>query len=191
MRTTPSARFIPLRAAFSTASQSSAARPESETSFIREIFSEELHGRCVYLGLEPVAFVQHRHPAGQGEIQLPHRKLVEHLLQNFAQLRLVEVEAAHRQNGPAIALFHFRRHRSCLGGVGVGAVEQDDEGLAQRFQLVDDPLFCRDVVFAGYLADGAVGGDDDADGGVVPVSLPVPVSAAEVEGGSPRRTRGF
>ena len=40
MRTTPSARSIPLRAAFSTASQSSAARPESETSFIRAICPE-------------------------------------------------------------------------------------------------------------------------------------------------------
>ena len=145
-------------------------------------FLGELHGRCVYLGLEPVAFVQHRHPAGQGEIQLPHRKLIEHFLQNLAQLRLVEVEAAHRQNGPAIALFHFRRQRLRLGGVGVGAVEQDDEGLAQRFQLVDDPLFCRDVVFAGYLADGAVGGDDDADGGVVPDDLAGAGLGGKVEG---------
>ena len=103
-------------------------------------------------------------------------------MQNLAQLRLVEIEAAHRQNGPAIALFHFRRHRSCLGGVGVGTVEQDDKGLAQRFQLVDDPLFCRDVVFAGYLADGSVGGDDDADGGVIPDDLAGASLGGEVEG---------
>lgn len=64
----------------------------------------------------------------------------------------------------------------------MGAVEQNDEGLAQRFQLVDDPFFRRDVVFPRYLADGAVGGDDDADGGVVPNDLAGAGLGGEVEG---------
>ena len=141
----------------------------------------ELHGRCVHLSLEPVTFVQHRHPARQGKIQLPHRELVKHPAQDLPQLLFVEVEAAHGQHRPAIAFFHLRRQRLCPGGIGMGAVEQDDEGLAQRFQLVDDPFFRRDVFFPRYLADGAVGGDDDADGGVVPDDLPGAGLGGEVE----------
>ena len=59
----------------------------------------------------------------------------------------------------------------------MGAVEQDDEGLAQRFQLVDDPLFCRDVVFAGYLADGAAA----VAAGETAVNSPMPGNIFKVE----------
>ena len=58
-----------------------------------------------------------------------------------------------------------------VSGASGRAVEQDDKGFAQRFQLFHHPLFGGQVVFPGDLADGAIGGDHDADGGVIPDDL--------------------
>ena len=52
-------------------------------------------------------------------------------------------------------------------GPGLRAVEQDDEGLPQLLELPDDPLLRLPVVLPGDAGDAAVGGDDDADGGVL------------------------
>ena len=115
-----------------------------------------------------MAAVQHRYPAGDGEIQLPHREFVEHPAQDLVQGGPVKVDAAHGEDTAPVALFQLSGQRLCLRGVGAGAVEQDDERLAQRFQLLHHPLFGGKVIFPRDLADGSVGGDDDADGGVVP-----------------------
>ena len=125
----------------------------------------------VDLRLEPVAPVQHGDPARDGKIQLPHRELVEHPPQDLVQGGAVQVDAAHGQHTAPIRLLHLRRKGLRFRGVRVGAVEQDDKGLAQRFQLLHDPLFGGKIVFPRDLADGAVGGDDDADGGVIPDDL--------------------
>ena len=52
-------------------------------------------------------------------------------------------------------------------GIGVGRVEEHQERLAQLLQLPDHPLLRLQIVLPGNLGDGAVGGDHDADGGVL------------------------
>ena len=114
-----------------------------------------------------MTFVQHGHPAGQREIQLPHRELIQHLLQDGVQCGGIQVQTADGQHAAAIALLQLGRQGPGLRGVRVGAVEEDDKGLAQRFQLLHHPLLRREVAFPGDLADGAIRRDHDADGGVV------------------------
>ena len=55
---------------------------------------------------------------------------------------------------------------------GVCGVQQDDEGLPQLLQLPDHPLLRFQVVLPGDVGDGAVGSDDNADGGVLGDHLP-------------------
>ena len=140
------------------------------------------HGGLIHLGLQPVAPVQHGHPAGQGKIQLPDRELVQHALQNVVEPGRIEVDAAHGQNGAAIRF--FQRFGQCLrlGRVGVGAIEQHHKGLAQRFQLGHHPLLGGEIVFAGDLADGAIRRYHHADGGVVPDDLPGARLSGQVKG---------
>ncbi len=77
-----------------------------------------------------------------------------------------------------------RRH------VWLGAVEQDDIRLAAVVQLGNDALLGVKVGFPREIADGAVRRDDQPDGGMLPMTLLVPVSAARSKG-LRRRTKGF
>ena len=113
-----------------------------------------------------MALFQHRHPAGNGKIQLPHRKFVEDTLQDGQQVIFLQIQAAHRQDRASVGLFQLCGQNLCLRSIRAGTVEQDDKGFAQRFQLFHHPLFGGQVVFPGDLADGAIGGDHDADGGM-------------------------
>ena len=118
-----------------------------------------------------MALFQHRHPAGNGKIQLPYRKFVEDTLQNGQQVIFLQIQTAHRQDRASVCLFQLCSQSLCLRSIRAGTVEQDDKGFAQRFQLLHHPLFGGQVVFPGDLADGAIGGDHDADGGVIPDDL--------------------
>ena len=128
----------------------------------------QLHRSGVHLCLQPVAVLQPVDPPGQGQIQFPHREFVQHLPQNIPQRGGVQIHAAHRQNGMVVVPCHALGQLLCFRGVRAGAVEQDDVGFAQRIQLFNDPLFGFGVPRTRDVADGAVGGDDDADGGVLP-----------------------
>ena len=110
---------------------------------------------------------QHGHPAGQSKIQLLHRELVQHPPQDLPQHGGVQVHTAHRQHGAAVVPRHALSQLPGLRRVRVGAVEQDDIGLAQRFQFGDDPPFRFCVARPGDIADRAVGGDHYPDGGVL------------------------
>ena len=127
----------------------------------------QLHGGCVYLRLQPVPGFQHGHPAGQSKIQLLHRELVQHPPQDLPQHGGVQVHTAYRQHGAAVVPRHALSQLPGLRRVRVGAVEQDDIGLAQRFQFGDDPPFRLCVARPGDIADRAVGGDHYPDGGVL------------------------
>ena len=111
--------------------------------------------------------LQHSHPAGQSKIQLLHRELVQHPPQDLPQHGGVQVHTAHRQHGAAVVPRHALSQLPGLRRVRVGAVEQDDIGLAQRFQFGDDPPFRLCVARPGDIADRAVGGDHYPDGGVL------------------------
>ena len=112
------------------------------------------------------------HPGGQEQVQLLHGELVEHRLQDgghgvLVQLQAVDGHAVHLIPGGDVL-------GDGLGPVapGVCGVQQDDEGLPQLLQLPDHPLLRFQVVLPGDVGDGAVGSDDNADGGVLGDHLP-------------------
>ena len=112
------------------------------------------------------------HPRRQEQVQLLHWELVEHRLQYGGHRVLVQLQAIDSHavdlvpGGDVLG--------DGLGPVapGVGGVQQNDEGLSQLLQLPDHPLLRLQVVLPGDVGDGAVGGDDDADGGVLSDDLP-------------------
>ena len=85
---------------------------------------------------------------------------------------LAQVQAAHRQAGHVVLLRQLGPEG--LGPVGVrpGGVEEDEEGLAQLLELGDHPGLRLQVGLPGQVGDGAVGGDHDANGGVLGNDLP-------------------
>ena len=85
-------------------------------------------------------------------------------MQDGVQCGGIQVQTADGQHAAAIALLQLGCQGPGLRGVRVGAVEEDDKGLAQRFQLLHHPLLRREVAFPGDLADGAIRRDHDADG---------------------------
>ena len=129
-----------------------------------------------------MAVFQHSHPARQGKIQLLHREFVQHLPQNIAQRRGIQINAAHRQNSVVIIPCHALGQLSGLRGIRVGAVEQNDVGFAQRVQFFDDAFFCGCIACTRNVADCAVGGDHDADGGVLADDLAGAGLGGKVEG---------
>ena len=117
--------------------------------------------------LDGVVRRQGVHPGGQEQVQLLHGELVEHRLQNRGHRVLIQFQAV---DGHAV---HLVPGGDVLGDglspavLGIGGIQQDDEGLPQLLQLPDHPLLRLQVVLPGDIRDGAVGGDDDADGGVL------------------------
>ena len=126
----------------------------------------QLHGGIIHLRLQPVAVFQHRDPARQGKIQLPHRKFVQNLPQDAAKCLRVQIHAAHRQNGVVVVPGHALGQLLRLRGFRVGAVEQDDVGLAQSIQFFHDALLGSGIALPRDVAHRTVGCDHDADGGM-------------------------
>ena len=142
----------------------------------------QLHGRIVHLRLQPVAVFQHRDPARQGKIQLLHRELVQNLPQDAAECLRVQIHAAHRQHGVVVVPGHALGQLLRLRRIRVGAVEQDDVGLAQRIQFFHDALLGSGIALPRDVAHRAVGGDHDADGGMFADHLAGAGLGGKVEG---------
>ena len=138
-----------------------------------------------------MAPVKHRHPAWQSKIQLTHREFVQHFAQNLVQITFVKVDAADRKDAPSITLLHLGRQRFRLRCIRMGGVEQNHKGLSQFFQLVNDPFFRWNVIFAWYLADGSISRDDDADGRVVADDFPGSRLRRKVKGNLLLEPRAF
>ena len=113
-----------------------------------------------------MAVFQHRDPARQGKIQLSHRKFVQDLPQDAAKCPRVQIHAAHRQNGVVVVPGHALGQLLRLRGIRVGAVEQDDVGLAQSIQFFHDALLGSGITLPRDVTYRTVGGDHDADGGM-------------------------
>ena len=122
--------------------------------------------------LDGVVRGQGVHPVRQEELELLHRELKEHRLDDLRHRPLAQVQAAHRQAGHVVLLRQLGPEG--LGPVGVrpGGVEEDEEGLAQLLELGDHPGLRLQVGLPGQVGDGAVGGDHDANGGVLGNDLP-------------------
>ena len=110
---------------------------------------------------------QRLHPVGQEKLKLFQGKLIEDGLDDLRHRLLVQVQAADRQAGHVILLGQLGPQLLGRLPLGVGGVEQDEKGLAQRLQFFDDPPLGLRVGLPRQVGDGAVGRDDDADGGVL------------------------
>ena len=138
--------------------------------------------RRVHRALQPVIRLQHGDPPRHCKGDFLYIKLIEHALQDTVDGGAVQVHAVHRQHGVAVFFLHLLRQLAGGRAVRVQAVEQDDEGLVDLGQLGNDPGLGVPVLFPGNVADGAVGGDDQADGGVVPDDLAGAGLGGHVEG---------
>ena len=128
--------------------------------------------RVVEAGFDGVIRRQGVHPRGQEQVQLLHGELVEDGPQDIRHVLLPQVQAVYRDAVHLIAAADIPGNGLRPVAFGVHGVQQDDEGLSQLLELPDHPLLCLQVVLPGNVGDGAVGGDDNPDGGVLRDHLP-------------------
>ena len=80
------------------------------------------------------------HPMRQGEVYAPHSELQKDVLHDGGDVALVHVDGAHHRDRHAVLLLEGMSERTGAFGGGIRRVEHDGEGLARRFQLLDDAL---------------------------------------------------
>jgi len=123
--------------------------------------------RVIEAGLDGVVRRQGVHPGRQEQVQLLHGELVEDAPEDVRHILLPQFQAVHRN------AVHLIPGGDVFGdglrpvALGVHGIQQDDEGLPQLLELPDHPLLRLQIVLPGDVGDGAVRGDDDADGGVL------------------------
>ena len=106
------------------------------------------------------------HPGGQEKVQLLDGELIEDPFDDGSDVLLIQLQAVAAHTGHVIAVHNVGLDGLGPVGLGIGRVQEDQEGLAQLLELGNDPLLRLDVVLPGDVGDGPVGGDHDADGGV-------------------------
>ena len=121
----------------------------------------------IQAALDGVVVRQGVHPGGQEQIQLLHRELVEHPLDDGGYRRLVQLQAVGAHTRHVIAGGDVRPDGLCPVGIGVGRVEHHQEGLSQLLELGDHPLLRLQIVLPGDVGNGTVCGDHDTDGGML------------------------
>ena len=131
-----------------------------------------LPDHTVHRLLDGVVHRQRVHPGGQENAHLPQRKFVQNTLDDVGDGLLRQLQAVHRQTLDPEAALDVPADAHDPSAVGLGGVEQNHKGLPQGLELGDDPLLRLQIVLPGDVGDGAVGGDDDAHGGVLLDDLP-------------------
>ena len=116
---------------------------------------------------QPVPLLQREDPARQIDLDLLDREFHQDVGEDLADIRLGHIQAVDRQHRHAVALLHLFGQLLRLGAAGALAVEQHGKRLLQLLQFADDPLLGLGVLLAGDVADRAVGGHHQPDGGVL------------------------
>ncbi len=116
---------------------------------------------------EIMPFVERFQPLRDAQAHLPHGEFQQHGFQHLLHVRALHVLHAHQHDRHAIRLLQISTQRLRIGAVRHSGIEDDDERLAQRFQLADDAVFRLDVGAARQFGDCTVRRHDDADGRVV------------------------
>ena len=127
--------------------------------------------RRVDLLLQPVIRLQHGDPFGHGEGDLLHLEFIEDALQNLADGGPIQIQAADRNHRMAVFLLHLLGQLIHIRLMGIHTVEQNHKGFVDFIQLSNNLSLRRPVFFPGNVADGAVGGNDQPDGGMLPDHL--------------------
>ena len=126
----------------------------------------------IEFALDGVVVGQRIHPGREVQVQLFHREFIEHPPDNIGHRVFLQLQAVGRHAGHVIPGGQVRPDGLGPLCAGIGGVEHHQEGLSQLFQLGDDPLLGLQIVLPGNVGDGAVGGDDNGDGGVLGDHLP-------------------
>ena len=106
-------------------------------------------------------------PARDIDLYLLHRELKEQLREDALYLVFTQFHAADRQDRHLITRGKLFREFLCAFSVGIGGVEQKDKRLVYRLKLLNHTPLTILVVLARDLAEGAVGGDDKPDCGMI------------------------
>ena len=135
-------------------------------------FRRPLPHCVVQSGLDGMVGGQSVHPGRQEQVQLLHGELVEDGLQNIRHILLPQLKTVHRHTVDLVPGGDVPADGLRPVAVRLRRIQQDDERLSQLLQFPDDPLLRLQIVLPGDIRHRAVGGDDDADGGVLRDDLP-------------------
>ena len=107
------------------------------------------------------------HPGRKGQVQFLEGDLIEDRFDDIRHIALVPLQAVDRHTCHVVPGGDIVSDGPCPLRLGAGRVEQHQEGLTQLLQFRNDPVFRFQIVLSGNIRDGSVGGDDNADGGVL------------------------
>ena len=110
--------------------------------------------------------LQVHNPAGQLQGHLLDGELIEDAGQNLPDVVLVQLQAVDRHHRHLVFFFHLLAQLPAAGSPWLGAVEEDDKGLANLLELPNHPALRLLVLGPRDIADGAIGGNHQADGAV-------------------------
>ena len=120
-------------------------------------------------GYRLAAFGQGLYPLGKFDVDARHGELEEHFLHNFEDLLLGELLGVDGEHGNSVLILQRRAERFLR--FGLTAVEENDERLADLFELGGGVFLRRDVSGTGNVRNAAVRRHEDADGGMFPDDL--------------------
>ncbi len=106
-------------------------------------------------------------PARDIDLYLLHRELKEQLREDALYLVFTQLHAADRQYRHLITRGKLFRERLRTFSVGIGGVEQKNKRLVYRLKLLNHTPLAILVILTRDLAEGAVGGNDKPDCGMI------------------------
>ena len=126
----------------------------------------------VQLRLQGMLRLQGVQPVGQEDTHFRQGEFLERSPDDGSHVLCLQVQAGNEHAVHVVFLLQFRPQGLGLRTLRPGGIQHQDEGLAQGLQLPHGALLRGDVSLSGDLRDAAVGGHDDADGGVLRDHLP-------------------
>ena len=117
---------------------------------------------------QPVVGVQIPHPHRQGNRHFGRREFLQNQFHDVADVLVVELHAVQKGHRRIVLLFQRVGQRRGFLPLGVRGVQNDGVGFILPRKLLGHPFFRLHITVARDLADTAVGGHQNADGGMLP-----------------------
>ena len=121
----------------------------------------------MHTAMDGVRAVERIHEVGKSDGDLRYGKFEQYELENVANIVFVKVETVYERNRGVIAFFERECKHCRFFAFGARGIEHDDEGFAHFMELGCNARFTVDIVFSGKLTEGAVAGNENADGGMI------------------------